>query len=109
MANPMAYASFRSIVSDAKRVTTPLQQARLNSMLKPFGDLATATLNVVSGGAYSAFAEPFKSFLATSLINQSYSDAGLSRADRKFAEQNGLKIYQDAERFWLNWKKSYSR
>ncbi|MDP5134366.1 hypothetical protein ORJ04_00195 [Rheinheimera baltica] len=99
MANPMAYASFRSIVSDAKRVTTPLQQARLNSMLKPFGDLATATLNVVSGGAYSAFAEPFKSFLATSFDKSSYSDAGLSRADRKFAEQNGLKIYQDAERF----------
>ena len=99
MANPMAYASFRSIISDTKRVTTPLQQARLNSMLKPFGDLATATLNVVSGGAYSAFAEPFKSFLASSFDKSSYSDAGLSRPDRKFAEQNGLKIYQDAERF----------
>ncbi|WP_417706503.1 BAR domain-like protein A BdpA [Rheinheimera aquimaris] len=99
MANPMAYASFRSIINDTKRVTTPLQQARLNSMLKPFGDLATATLNVVSGGAYSAFAEPFKSFLASSFDKSSYSDAGLSRSDRKFAEQNGLKIYQDAERF----------
>ncbi|WP_445766155.1 BAR domain-like protein A BdpA [Rheinheimera sp.] len=99
MANPMAYASFRSIISDTKRVTTPLQQARLSSMLKPFGDLATATLNVVSGGTYSAFAEPFKSFLASSFDKSSYSDAGLSRSDRKFAEQNGLKIYQDAERF----------
>ncbi|WP_273020941.1 hypothetical protein [Rheinheimera sp.] len=99
MANPMAYASFRSIINDTKRVTTPLQQARLSSMLKPFGDLATATLNVVSGGAYSAFAEPFKSFLASSFDKSSYSDAGLSRSDRKFAEQNGLKIYQDAERF----------
>lgn len=99
MANPMAYASFRSIITDTKRVTTPLQQARLNSMLKPFGDLASATLNVVSGGVYSAFAEPFKSFLAASFDKSSYSDAGLSRSDRKFAEQNGLKIYQDAERF----------
>lgn len=99
MANPMAYASFRSIVNDTKRITTPLQQARLNSMLKPFGDLTTATLNVISGGVYSAFAEPFKSFLAASFDKSSYSDAGLSRADRKFAEQNGLKIYQDAERF----------
>lgn len=99
MSNPMAYASFRSIINDAKRVTTPLQQARLNSMLKQFGDLATATLNVVSGGAYSAFAEPFKSFLASSFDKSNYSDAGLSRSDRKFAEQNGLKIYQDAERF----------
>ena len=105
MANPMAYASFRNIISDTKRVTTPLQQARLNSMLKPFGDLATATLNVVSGGAYSAFAEPFKSFLASSFDKSSYSDAGLSRTDRKFAEQNGLKIYQDAERFLLELEK----
>lgn len=99
MANPMAYASFRSIITDIRRVTSPLQQARLNSMIKPFGDLATATLNVVSAGAYSAFAEPFKSFLAASFDKSSYSDAGLSRSDRKFAEQNGLKIYQDAERF----------
>jgi hypothetical protein len=99
MANPMAYASFRNIITNTKRVTTPLQQARLNSMLKPFGDLAAATLNVVSGGAYAAFAEPFKSFLAASFDKSSYSDAGLSRADRKFAEQNGLGIYQEAERF----------
>jgi hypothetical protein len=99
MANPMAYASFRSIISDTRRVNTPLQQARLNSMLKPFGDLTAATLNVMSGGVYSVFAEPFKSFLAVSFDKSSYSDAGLSRADRKFAEKNGLKIYQDAERF----------
>lgn len=109
MANPMAYSSFRSIVQDTKRVTTPLQQARLNSMLKPFGDLATATLNVVSGGVYSAFAEPFKSFLASSFDKSSYSDAGLSRADRKFAEQNGLKIYQDAERFLAELEKELSQ
>ncbi|MEH8020268.1 BAR domain-like protein A BdpA [Rheinheimera metallidurans] len=99
MANPMAYASFRNIITDTKRVTTPLQQARLSSMLKPFGDLTTATLNVMSGGVYSAFAEPFKSFLAASFDKSSYNDADLSRSDRKFAEKNGLKIYQEAERF----------
>ncbi|CAM5225553.1 BAR domain-like protein A BdpA [Alishewanella longhuensis] len=99
MSNPMAYASFRSIVSDTKRVSSKIQQARLNSMIKPFGDLVTATLNVVSAGTYSAFAEPFKSFLATSFDRSSYQNAGLSRADRKFAEEHGLKIYQDAERF----------
>jgi hypothetical protein len=109
MSNPMAYASFRSIVSDARRVTTPLQQARLNSMLKPFGDLVTAGLNVVSGGTYSAFAEPFKSFLASSFDKSNYNDAGLSRADRKFAEQNGLKIYQDAERFLSELEKELSQ
>ncbi len=99
MSNPMAYASFRSIVSDTKRVSSKIQQARLNSMIKPFGDLVSATLNVVSAGTYSAFAEPFKSFLAASFDRSSYQNAGLSRADRKFAEENGLKIYQDAERF----------
>ncbi|WP_372626527.1 hypothetical protein [Arsukibacterium sp.] len=109
MSNPMAYASFRSIVTDARRVTTPLQQARLNSMLKPFGDLVTASLNVVSAGAYSAFAEPFKSFLASSFDKSNYNDAGLSRADRKFAEQNGLKIYQDAERFLAELEKELTQ
>lgn len=109
MSNPMAYASFRSIINDTKRVTTPLQQARLNSMLKPFGDLVTATLNVVSAGTYSAFAEPFKSFLASSFDKSNYSDAGLSRSDRKFAEQNGLKIYQDAERFLAELEKELSQ
>lgn len=99
MSNPMAYASFRSIISDTKRVTSQIQQARLNSMIKPFGDLVTATLNVVSAGTYAAFSEPFKSFLAASFDRSSYQNAGLSRSDRKFAEENGLKIYQDAERF----------
>ena len=99
MSNPMAYASFRNIISDTKRVTSKIQQARLNSMIKPFGDLVTASLNVVSAGTYSAFAEPFKSFLAASFDRSNYQNAGLSRADRKFAEEQGLKIYQDAERF----------
>lgn len=101
MSNPMAYASFRGIISDTKRVTSKIQQARLNSMIKPFGDLATATLNVVSAGTYAAFAEPFKSFLAASFDRSSYQNAGLSRSDRRFAEEQGLRIYQDAERFLI--------
>ncbi len=99
MSNPMAYASFRTILADTKRVASPLQQARLNSMVKPFGDLVTATLNVVSAGTYSAFAEPFKSFLAATFDKSNYENADLSRKDRKFAEENGLKIYENAERF----------
>lgn len=99
MSNPMAYNSFRAIVTDAKRVASPLQQARLNSMIKPFGDLATATLNVVSGGTYAAFSEPFKSFLAATFDKSNYENADLTRKDRKFAEENGLKIYENAEKF----------
>jgi hypothetical protein len=99
MANPLLYSTFKSILTDTKRVSSPLQQARLNSMVKPFGDLVTATLNVVSAGAYSAFAEPFKSFLATTFDRSNYENADLSRQDRKFAEHNGLTIYQRAESF----------
>lgn len=99
MSNPMGYNTFRSILTDTKRVASPIQQARLGSMVKPFGDLATATLNVVSAGAYSAFAEPFKSFLAATFDRSNYDNSDLSRSDKKFAEENGLKIYQQAERF----------
>ncbi len=99
MSNPMAYASFRTILADAKRVASPLQQARLNSMVKPFGDLVTATLTVVSAGTYAAFAEPFKSFLASTFDRSNYENADLNRKDRKFAEENGLKVYEKAETF----------
>lgn len=99
MSNPLAYNSFRVIMGDAKRVSSPLQQARLTSMVKPFGDLATATLTVVSAGTYAAFAEPFKSFLAAAFDKSNYDNADLSRKDRKFAEENGLKIYEKAEKF----------
>ena len=95
----MAYSSFRNIIADTKRVASPLQQARLNSMVKPFGDLATATLTVVSGGVYAAFAEPFKSFLAATFDKSNYENADLSRKDKNFAEENGLKVYEKAERF----------
>ena len=99
MSNPMAYTSFRNILADTKRVASPLQQQRLNSMVKPFGDLVTATLTVVSAGAFAAFSEPFKSFLASAFDRSNYENADLSRKDRKFAEENGLKIYENAERF----------
>ncbi|BDA61453.1 hypothetical protein HG547_03555 [Shewanella sp. DNRA4] len=99
MSNPLGYNTFRSVLTDAKRIASPIQQARLGSMVKPFGDLATATLNVVSAGAYSAFAEPFKSFLAATFDRSNYDNSDLSRSDKKFAEENGLKIYQQAERF----------
>lgn len=99
MSNPLAYASFRTLLNDAKRVASPLQQARLNSMVKPFGDLVTATLTVVSAGTYAAFAEPFKSFLASTFDRSNYENADLSRKDRKFAEENGLKVYEKAENF----------
>ncbi len=99
MSNPLGYNTFRTVLTDAKRVASPIQQARLGSMVKPFGDLATATLNVVSAGAYSAFAEPFKSFLAATFDRSNYDNSNLSRSDKKFAEENGLKIYQQAERF----------
>lgn len=99
MSNPMAYHSFQSILADAKRVSSELQQARLNSMVKPFSDLGTATLTVLSGGVYAAFAEPFKSFLATAFDRSTYKNADLNRKDRKFAEENGIKVYEKAEKF----------
>ena len=44
-------------------------------MVKPFGDLVTATLTVVSAGTYAAFAEPFKSFLASTFDRSNYENA----------------------------------
>lgn len=109
MSNPLAYTSFRAIVGDTKRVSSPLQQARLSSMVKPFGDLATATLTVVSAGTYAAFAEPFKSFLAAAFDKSNYDNADLSRKDRKFAEENGLKIYEKAEKFLTELEKELAQ
>ena len=109
MSNPMAYASFRTILEDTKRVASPLQQARLNSMVKPFGDLVTATLTIVSAGTYAAFAEPFKSFLATTFDRSNYENADLSRKDRRFAEENGLKVYEKAEKFLTELEKELAQ
>lgn len=109
MANPLGYKTFTDVLTDTKRVASPLQQARLNSMVKPFGDLATATLSVVSGGTYAAFAEPFKSFLAATFDKSNYENSDLSRKDRKFAEQNGLAIYEKAEKFLAELEKEMQR
>ncbi|WP_228289583.1 BAR domain-like protein A BdpA [Shewanella cyperi] len=99
MANPLVYKTFKGILNDTKRVATPLQEARLNSMIKPFGDLVGATLKLVSAGTYAVFAEPFKSFLAATFDKSNIDNSDLSRSDKKFARENGLAIYERAEKF----------
>jgi len=99
MANPLAYETFKGVVENVKLVASPLQKARMDSLLRPFGDMATATLNVVTQGAFSAFAEPFKSIVATAFDKASYENAGINRSARKFAESNGLKTFLQAEGF----------
>ncbi len=99
MANPLGYQTFKGIVSDVKRVASPIQKSRMESLLKPLGDIATATLNVMTQGAYQAFAEPFKTIVATTFDRVSYENAGVDRKARKFAEENGLKTFAKAEGF----------
>lgn len=99
MANPLGYQTFKGIVSDVKMVASPLQKARMDSLLRPLGDIATATLNVMTQGAYAAFAEPFKTIVATAFDKVAYENAGVDRKARKFAEENGLKTFAKAEGF----------
>lgn len=99
MANPLGYQTFKGIVSDVKLVASPIQKARMDSLLKPLGDIATATLNVMTQGAYAAFAEPFKTIVATTFDKVAYENAGVDRKARKFAEENGLKTFSKAEGF----------
>ncbi|HTF96756.1 MAG TPA: hypothetical protein VL995_11535 [Cellvibrio sp.] len=99
MANPLGYQTFKGIVSDVRMVASPIQKSRMDSLLKPLGDIATATLNVMTQGAYQAFAEPFKTIVATTFDRVSYENAGVDRKARKFAEQNGLKTFSKAEGF----------
>jgi len=99
MANPLGYATFKHVIEDVKKVSSPIQKTRLDSLVKPFGDIATASLNVVTAGAYTAFAEPFKSIVATTFEKSSYENAGVSKDMQKFAEKNGLNVYQTAEKF----------
>src|SRR5690606_1387412 len=75
------------------------QKSRMESLLKPLGDIATASLNVMTQGAYQAFAEPFKTIVATTFDRVSYENSGADRKARKFAEQNGLKTFEKAEGF----------
>jgi hypothetical protein len=99
MANPLGYQTFKGIVNDVRTVASPLQKARMDSLLRPLGDIATATLNVMTQGAYAAFAEPFKTIVATAFDKVAYENAGVDRKARKFAEQNGLKTFAKAEGF----------
>ena len=99
MANPLAYQTFKGVVNDVRLVASPLQKARMDSLLRPLGDIATATLNVMTQGAYAAFAEPFKTIVATAFDKVAYENAGIDRKARKFAEENGLKTFTKTETF----------
>ncbi|MDZ7922540.1 MAG: hypothetical protein U5M23_00465 [Marinagarivorans sp.] len=99
MANPLAYQTFKGVVSDVRQVASPLQKARMDSLLRPLGDIATAALNVMTQGTYAAFAEPFKTIVATAFDKSSYDNAGIDRKSRKFAEANGLQTFSKAEVF----------
>lgn len=99
MANPLAYETFKKIVDDTNLVSSPLQKARIASLLKPLGSIATNSLNVMTQGAFSAFAEPFKSIVSIAFERSNFENAGISRAARKFAEKNGLVTYEKAEGF----------
>ena len=99
MANPLAYSTFKKVIDDMKRVSSPIQKTRLESLVRPFGDIATASLNVVTAGAFNAFSEPFKSIIATTFEKSSYENADLSKDAKKFAEKNGLATYETAEKF----------
>ena len=99
MANPLGYITFKRVIDDVKKVSSPIQKTRMDSLIRPFGDIATASLNVVTAGAFTAFAEPFKSIVATTFEKSSYENAGVSKEAQKFAEKNGLNTYQTAEKF----------
>ncbi len=99
MANPLAYSTFKKVIDDMKKVSSPIQKTRLESLVRPFGDIATASLNVVTAGAFTAFAEPFKSIIANTFEKSSYESADISKDAKKFAEKNGLATYETAEKF----------
>lgn len=99
MANPLAYQTFKGVVADVGRVSSPLQKARMESLLRPLGDIATTALNVMTYGAFTAFSEPFKTIVATAFEKSAYENADLDRATRKFAEKNGLATFMKTEGF----------
>ena len=99
MANPLGYTTFKHVIDDVKMVSSPIQKTRLESLIRPFGDITTASLNIVTGGTFNAFAEPFKSIVATTFEKSSYENADVSKDAKKFAEKNGLSTYQTAEKF----------
>lgn len=83
MANPIAYKGFRENVETARQVASPMQQLRLNSLLKPLGDIATGVTNVITGGVYSAIAEPLKSTFAVILDETAWGNRDIGRSVRK--------------------------
>lgn len=97
MANPLRYATFKRAIDDVKKVSSPIQKARLDSLTRSFGD--RNSLNKVSADMFAAFSEPFKSIVATTFDRSSHKNSDLSRKAKKFAEKNGLKVYQTAESF----------
>jgi hypothetical protein len=99
MANPLGYQSFEDIVHDTRRVATPLQKARMDSLLRLLGDVGTGALNVMTHGLFGAFAEPFKTIVATAFDKASYSSADLDRKARKFAEEYGLEVFSETDTF----------
>jgi hypothetical protein len=99
MANPLGYATFKHVIDDVKKVSSPIQKTRLESLIRPFGDITTASLNIVTAGAFTAFAEPFKSIVANTFEKSSYENSGVSKDAQKFAEKNGLNTYETAEKF----------
>lgn len=99
MANPLGYQTFKKVIDDVKSVSSPIQKTRMDSLIKPFGDIATASLNIVTAGQFNAFAEPFKSIVATSFEKSSYENSGITKEQKKFAEKSGLQVYQTAEKF----------
>lgn len=99
MANPLAYQTFKQLVDDVNKVASPIQKARVNSLIKPLGDIATTSLNIMTGGTYAAFSEPFKTIVATAFDRSSYENAGIDRRSRKFAEKEGLATYTKTEQF----------
>src|SRR6187431_254063 len=105
MANPLAYKTFKGVVNDVRQVASPIQKTRMESLLRPLGDIATATLNVMTQGTYTAFAEPFKTIVATVFDKSSYENADIDRKSRKFAEENGLKTFNKAETFLIEVEK----
>jgi hypothetical protein len=99
MANPLLYPTFKQVVSDVKRVSSPIQKIRLDSLFRPFGSVTDTSSNIITVETLMTFAEPFKSVVANTFKESSYKNAELARKDKKFAEKNGLKIYQTAENF----------
>ncbi|RYG44752.1 MAG: hypothetical protein EOO01_18920, partial [Chitinophagaceae bacterium] len=97
MANPLMYVTFKRVIDDLKKVSSPIQKARIESSIRPFGDMTLNSVHKVTADMFAEFAEPFKSVVATTFERSSHKNSDLSRKDKQFARKNGLKIYQSAD------------